>query len=393
MRVPLPLSEVPRWPAGITVRSFVPGRDDDELAPGEQPGVRRPPGPGRLERGDAAAPDRRAVVRPGGVPPRRVAPTVWPGSAGPRSTRTAPDGRLGEIYVIGVDPDHQGTGLGRALTVGGLEHLAPRPGLPDRDALRRRRPTRLRSASTGRSGSPCTGPTASYAVGPRRDAPVTGRPRDELDDWLAAAGDPRYRVDQVVDALYRQRVPLEDATALPRALAHRRSTTAFPLALDPVVESDGDDGDDARSGSGACASDGVQIETVLMRYPTARDGLRLQPGRLRDGVHVLRDRPGRVRAPPRPGRDRRAGRACGARVRRSRSRNVVFMGMGEPLANYDATWAAVERLHGDLGISARHITISTVGHRARHPAPRDRGAPGDARDLAARARRRRCATR
>ncbi len=37
------------------------------------------------------------------------------------------------------------------------------------------------------------------------------------------------------------------------------------------------------------------------------------------------------------------------------------MGMGEPLANYDATWAAVERLHDDLGISARHITVSTVG--------------------------------
>src|SRR5262249_11220431 len=41
--------------------------------------------------------------------------------------------------------------------------------------------------------------------------------------------------------------------------------------------------------------------------------------------------------------------------------NVVFMGMGEPLANYDATWGAVERLHGDLGVSARHITVSTVG--------------------------------
>ena len=41
--------------------------------------------------------------------------------------------------------------------------------------------------------------------------------------------------------------------------------------------------------------------------------------------------------------------------------NVVFMGMGEPLANYDATWAAVERLHDDFGISARHITVSTVG--------------------------------
>jgi 23S rRNA (adenine2503-C2)-methyltransferase len=41
--------------------------------------------------------------------------------------------------------------------------------------------------------------------------------------------------------------------------------------------------------------------------------------------------------------------------------NVVFMGMGEPLANYDGTWAAVERLHADLGLSARRITVSTVG--------------------------------
>jgi 23S rRNA (adenine2503-C2)-methyltransferase len=41
--------------------------------------------------------------------------------------------------------------------------------------------------------------------------------------------------------------------------------------------------------------------------------------------------------------------------------NVVFMGMGEPLANLDRVWAAVERLHGDLGLSARHLTISTVG--------------------------------
>ena len=43
------------------------------------------------------------------------------------------------------------------------------------------------------------------------------------------------------------------------------------------------------------------------------------------------------------------------------SRNVVFMGMGEPFANYDRTWHAVERLHDDLGLSARHLTVSTVG--------------------------------
>jgi 23S rRNA (adenine2503-C2)-methyltransferase len=41
--------------------------------------------------------------------------------------------------------------------------------------------------------------------------------------------------------------------------------------------------------------------------------------------------------------------------------NVVFMGMGEPLANYDRVWGAVERLHDDVGLSARHLTLSTVG--------------------------------
>jgi len=37
------------------------------------------------------------------------------------------------------------------------------------------------------------------------------------------------------------------------------------------------------------------------------------------------------------------------------------MGMGEPLANLDATWGAVTRLHDDVGIGARHLTVSTVG--------------------------------
>ncbi len=37
------------------------------------------------------------------------------------------------------------------------------------------------------------------------------------------------------------------------------------------------------------------------------------------------------------------------------------MGMGEPLANEARTWAAIDRLHADLGLSGRAITLSTVG--------------------------------
>jgi 23S rRNA (adenine2503-C2)-methyltransferase len=41
--------------------------------------------------------------------------------------------------------------------------------------------------------------------------------------------------------------------------------------------------------------------------------------------------------------------------------NVVFMGMGEPFANPAGTWGAAWRLHQGFGLSARAITISTVG--------------------------------
>ena len=41
--------------------------------------------------------------------------------------------------------------------------------------------------------------------------------------------------------------------------------------------------------------------------------------------------------------------------------NVVFMGMGEPLANYAHTIEAIRRMTGLMGLSARSITVSTVG--------------------------------
>jgi 23S rRNA (adenine2503-C2)-methyltransferase len=151
---------------------------------------------------------------------------------------------------------------------------------------------------------------------------------------------------------------LEDATAVPKALRAALGD-AFPLALAPVVESTGDQGRTTKW-LWRCVRDGVEIETVLMRYPTratvcissqagcamacsfcatgqAGFDRHLDPGEIVE--QVLRA----AHASPDP------------------VRNVVFMGMGEPLANYDACWAAVERLHGDVGLSARNLTISTVG--------------------------------
>lgn len=47
--------------------------------------------------------------------------------------------------------------------------------------------------------------------------------------------------------------------------------------------------------------------------------------------------------------------------RGERLSNVVFMGMGEPLANYRNVVAAIRRMNIELGIGARRITVSTVG--------------------------------
>ncbi|EON23289.1 radical SAM protein [Nocardioides sp. CF8] len=59
--------------------------------------------------------------------------------------------------------------------------------------------------------------------------------------------------------------------------------------------------------------------------------------------------------------------------------NVVFMGMGEPLANYKATLNAVRRLTepapAGLGLSARHVTVSTVGLVPRIKQLADEGIP------------------
>jgi 23S rRNA (adenine2503-C2)-methyltransferase len=192
-----------------------------------------------------------------------------------------------------------------------------------------------------------TGMTTRYAV-----------TREELAEWVAGTGGPRYRVDQIVDALYRQRIPLEDASSLPRAL-RTEVGEAFPLALDPIVESMGDDGETVKWLWRARADD-AQIETVLMRYPTrATVCVSSQAGCAMGCTFCATGQAGFVR-------HLEAGEIVEQVVRAAHAspqpvNNVVFMGMGEPLANYDATWASVERLHGDLGLSARHITISTVG--------------------------------
>ena len=182
--------------------------------------------------------------------------------------------------------------------------------------------------------------------------------RDALADLLG--GEPRYRVDQVWDGLYRQLADPVDMTSLPKALRARLDDEA-PPALTPAAESTDATGETVKwlfelDG-------GARVETVLMHYRdrttvcvSSQAGCAMgcgfcatgQAGFQRQLTTCSTISPV-VRAARRARqRDRRLG-------------NVVFMGMGEPLANLDNVWPAVERLQGDVGLSARHLTVSTVG--------------------------------
>jgi 23S rRNA (adenine2503-C2)-methyltransferase len=193
------------------------------------------------------------------------------------------------------------------------------------------------------------------------------------------ADQPRYRVDQVWDGLHRVgRWPWE-LTNLPRDLRTRlEQDEALQPALSPVVVSSDPTGETIKWLWRL--HDGAAVETVLMHYG----------GRARapDGEHTS-DATGRQRTTVCVSTQAGCAMACGfcatgqagferhlssgeivEQVMRAwresadrgwRLGNVVFMGMGEPLANYDRVWAAVERLHGDVGLSARHLTVSTVG--------------------------------
>jgi 23S rRNA (adenine2503-C2)-methyltransferase len=189
---------------------------------------------------------------------------------------------------------------------------------------------------------------------------VPATPYDITRDELAALlpGEPAYRARQVWDGLHVRVQRPEEMTELPPALRDALEA-ALPPALREVSAQSADEGETTKWLWSL--ADEARVETVLMRYPdrvtvcvstqagcamacqfcaTGQAGFQrhLTTGEIVEQVAVA------VRA-----------------ARPRRLSNVVFMGMGEPLANYDRVWAAVERLHAEMGLSARHLTLSTVG--------------------------------
>jgi mycothiol synthase len=115
----------PRLPAGVTVRTFVPGRDEEAWLAVNAAAFAHHPEQGGLTRQDLADREAEGWFDPAGFF------LAFRGSAlaGFHWTKVHADEGLGEVYVVGVAPDEQGSGLGKALTSTGLRHLARDRGL------------------------------------------------------------------------------------------------------------------------------------------------------------------------------------------------------------------------------------------------------------------------
>jgi 23S rRNA (adenine2503-C2)-methyltransferase len=186
--------------------------------------------------------------------------------------------------------------------------------------------------------------------------------RAVLGEMLSARGEPSYRADQVEHWVFERGVAaFEEMTTLPQRL---RDQLADKLSLTPLVVAH-----EARSRDGTVKhlwqlEDGEAVESVLI--PTgerltlclsSQAGCALACRFCATGYLGLNRqlRPAEIVA-----QYRESERVARAKMGRSIS-NIVYMGMGEPLANLDAVLTSLSVLHRSFGLGARRITVSTVG--------------------------------
>ncbi len=186
----------------------------------------------------------------------------------------------------------------------------------------------------------------------------------ELTDLLSQWGEPNFRARQIWNWLYQHlaTTPAE-MTNLPQTLRTRLEAEALISPLTVAAKQHSSDGETEKRLFQL--PDGETIETVLMSYErrntlcissqvgcamgcvfcaTGQMGFRRHLGAGEIVAQVL-------------------AFAHELKQRDAKLTNIVFMGMGEPLHNYEATLTAVRRLIDPTGfnLGARRITISTVG--------------------------------
>ncbi len=196
--------------------------------------------------------------------------------------------------------------------------------------------------------------------------------REDVAAWMREMRQPQFRVNQVWQAVYVELVDTaEQITTLPKAL-RRDLQQAFPACV-CGVDAEQTSADRRTRKALLRFADGATVEAVLMDYAHRRTVcVSTQVGCPIGCSFCATGRQGFVR-------DLSVGEivsqvlyfarmlqrtadaessAGGARVS-----NVVFMGMGEPLLNADATFEAIRRLNDPDGfrLGARSFTVSTAG--------------------------------
>lgn len=191
---------------------------------------------------------------------------------------------------------------------------------------------------------------------------LRGLLQDELESWVAELREMRYRGRQLARWVHgRGARDFQAMTDLPADLRRRLAETSRLTTLRAVRSTTSADGSTTKFLL-ACP-DGSTVESVWMRYADGRRsacvstqvgcamactfcatglaglGRNLTAGEITDQVHAMQHETG------------------------ERVTHVVFMGMGEPLANLEATLRAVRLLNAPygLGVGVRRITVSTVG--------------------------------
>lgn len=210
----------------------------------------------------------------------------------------------------------------------------------------------------------------------------------ELEATLRGWGQPAFRAKQIWRQLYVNLIQNpQEMTDLPLALRERLAAELRFGALELVRMQQADGGLTRKALFRL--PDGPVLESVLMVYPdratacvstqagcamgcvfcaTGRLGLlrNITPGEIVEQA-LWAAREARAVAAPAPSADGDDGGRWDAEDAPPdgprRLSNLVFMGMGEPFANYDRWWKAVERLHDPQGLNmgARSLTVSTVG--------------------------------
>jgi 23S rRNA (adenine2503-C2)-methyltransferase len=186
--------------------------------------------------------------------------------------------------------------------------------------------------------------------------------RDQLTEWLRSRGEPAYRAAQISRWLSLG-VGFEGMDDLPARLRGELAENFRPSALLPIQRSRADGGLTTKVLYEL--EGGYTVEAVVMRYP-GRSTLCISS---QVGCPVGCPFCATGKGPF--GRNLHAHEIVdqaieAARELRGEGRrlsHVVFMGMGEPLANYAAVVEAVRRISNPsgLGISPRRITVSTAG--------------------------------